>query len=116
MCLKLKEKAKILVTLINLIKDGYKVVFENLSLYHSNIKKEAFGVGRSFLSILRKYESTKTQNTFFLCYIRFKSLCLIFIFIGCKKGVTIVEEYDRRSLYHPMFIKCHCCLHLVSKI
>jgi hypothetical protein len=43
MCLKLKEEAKILLTLINLIKDGYRVVFENLSLLVSNIFKKAFG-------------------------------------------------------------------------
>ncbi len=116
MCLKLREEVKILLIFINLIKDGYKVAFENLSLWVFNIKKKAFGVLKSFLSFLRKYESTKTHNMFFLCYLIFKSLCLIFFFIGCKKGVTIVEEYDRRSLYDPMFIKCHHHLHLVSKI
>jgi hypothetical protein len=100
MCLKLKEETKILLTFINLV---------------SNIKKKVFGVLKSFLSFLRKYENTKTHNMFFLCYLRFKSLRLIYIFIGCKKGMTIVEEYDRRSLYDPMFIKCHHHLHLVSK-
>jgi hypothetical protein len=115
MCLKLKEETKILLTFINLIKYGYRVVFENMSLLVSNIKKKVFGVLKSFLSFLRKYENTKTHNMFFLCYLRFKSLRLIYIFIGCKKGMTIVEEYDRRSLYDPMFIKCHHHLHLVSK-
>jgi hypothetical protein len=110
MCLKLRQETKILVTLINLIKDGYRVVFENWSL---TLKKRLLGCWG--LSFLRKYESTKTHNTYFLCYVKFKSLCLI-IFIGCKNGVTIVEEYDRRSLYDPMFIKCHHHLHLVSKI
>jgi hypothetical protein len=42
---------------------------------------------------------------------RFKSFCLISSYI---KGVTNVEEYDKKSLY-PMIDKCHNHLHLVSK-
>jgi hypothetical protein len=37
---------------------------------------------------------------------RFKSLCIIFSFVGRKQGVVIVEEYDKKSLY-LMLVKCH---------
>jgi hypothetical protein len=29
----------------------------------------------------------------------FKNLCLIFSFVGQEKGVSIVDEYDKRILY-----------------
>jgi hypothetical protein len=38
---------------------------------------------------------------------RFKSLCLVSSFVGQKKGVCIVDEYDRRVL------KCYHHLHLM---
>jgi hypothetical protein len=41
---------------------------------------------------------------------RFKSLCLIFSFIGYGEGVNIVEEYDIQSLYR-MLLKCYHHLH-----
>jgi hypothetical protein len=44
---------------------------------------------------------------------RFKSFCLI-SFYTSHKGVTNVEEYDKKSLY-LMIVKCHTHLHLVSK-
>jgi hypothetical protein len=36
---------------------------------------------------------------------RFKSLRLT-SFVGQEEGVSIVDEYDRRTLY-PMFLKCY---------
>jgi hypothetical protein len=42
--------------------------------------------------------------------LRFKSLCLVFFFIGHDQGVTIVEKYDRMSLY-PMVMKHYYHLH-----
>jgi hypothetical protein len=33
----------------------------------------------------------------------FKSLHLVFFFIGCEKGVNFIKEYDRRSSY-PMIL------------
>jgi hypothetical protein len=39
-----------------------------------------------------------------------KNFCQMFSFIGCEQGVTIVEEYDRKSLF-PMFLKCHHHVH-----
>ncbi len=41
---------------------------------------------------------------------RFKSLCLVFFFIGHDQGVAIVEQYDTMSLY-PMLMKCYYHLH-----
>jgi len=41
---------------------------------------------------------------------RFKNLYLISSLIGCEKDVTIIEEYDKNSLY-LMFLKCHHHLH-----
>jgi hypothetical protein len=41
---------------------------------------------------------------------RFKVLYLISSLIGCVKDVTIIEEYDKNSLY-LMFLKCHHHLH-----
>ncbi len=41
---------------------------------------------------------------------RFKSLCLVFFFIGRDQGITIVEWYDTMALY-PMLMKCYYHLH-----
>ncbi len=45
---------------------------------------------------------------------RFKNVCFVFSFIGREQGVTIVEEYDSKSLY-PMLLKCHHQLHPLAK-
>ncbi len=37
---------------------------------------------------------------------KFKSFHLVFSFIGCDQGITIVEQYDTMSLY-PMLMKCY---------
>ncbi len=42
--------------------------------------------------------------------LRFKNFYIISSFIGCEKGVDIVEEYDRGFLYR-MFLKCYHHLH-----
>jgi hypothetical protein len=41
---------------------------------------------------------------------KFKNLRLVFSFIGSEEGVSIVKEYNRRSLY-PMLFKCYYYLH-----
>jgi hypothetical protein len=41
---------------------------------------------------------------------KFTSLHLVSSFIGREQGVSIVEEYDNKSLY-PMLLKCHHDLH-----
>jgi hypothetical protein len=45
---------------------------------------------------------------------RFKSLCLGFSFVDWKEGVSIVNKYDRRTLY-PMLLKCYHHLHPMIK-
>ncbi len=45
---------------------------------------------------------------------KFEFFCLISFFIGHEKGVVIVEEYNKISLY-LMFIKCHYYLHMVTR-
>jgi hypothetical protein len=41
---------------------------------------------------------------------RFKSLHLVFYFIGRDQGVVVVEQYDTMSLY-LMVMKCYYNLH-----
>jgi hypothetical protein len=41
---------------------------------------------------------------------RFKIFHLVFSFIGREQGVTIVEEYDSKSLYR-MLLECYHHLH-----
>jgi len=45
---------------------------------------------------------------------RFKNLCLVSSFVGQEEGVSIVDEYDRRTLY-PMLLKCYHHLHPMTK-
>jgi hypothetical protein len=61
------------------------------------------------------FEEKKAHNMLSLMLDpRFKSLCLVFSFIGREQGVAIVEEYDSKSLY-PMLLKCHHHLHPLAK-
>jgi hypothetical protein len=46
---------------------------------------------------------------------KYKSLCILFSFVGKEQGVAFVEEYDRKSLY-PMLVKCHEHLHPLVKL
>jgi len=46
--------------------------------------------------------------------LKFKSLCLLFSFVGREEGVSIMDEYDRRTLY-PMLLKCYHHLHPMTK-
>jgi hypothetical protein len=51
-----------------------------------------------------------------LCLIldtRFKNLLLASSFIGLEQNKTIVEKYDRKTLY-PMLLKCYHHLHPLS--
>jgi hypothetical protein len=36
------------------------------------------------------------------------------LFIGHEKGVNIVKEYDKQTLY-PMLLKCYHCLHPIAR-
>ncbi len=44
---------------------------------------------------------------------RFKSLHLVSSFVGREQGISIVQEYDRKSS-QPMFLKCYDHLHLME--
>ncbi len=66
------------------------------------------------LSFLFK-KDIKSHNILCLMLdLKFKNICLIIFFIGYEKGVSIVEEYDRQSIY-PMFLKCYHYLHPMAK-
>jgi len=87
------------------------IISNELSLLASNIKKEVINMLDFFLSFLKKYENKKAHNMIFLILnLRFKSLYIVSSFVGKKQGVSLVEEYDKKSLY-PMLVKCHEHLH-----
>jgi hypothetical protein len=44
----------------------------------------------------------------------FKSLRLIYFFIGCEHQVVIIEKYGKKSLF-PMLLKFYCHLHPLSR-
>jgi hypothetical protein len=67
-------------------------------------------------SFFKKHEEIRTHNMLFLMLDpSFKNLKLVSSLIGRKQGISIVQEYDMRSLF-PMFLKCHQHLHLVVKL
>jgi hypothetical protein len=76
MSLKLKEKYEISSNLQDLIDDEYLVTHE-LSLFTSNIKREACGILDGFFSFFKKYEGNKTHNMSLVLDPRFKSLRLV---------------------------------------
>ncbi len=45
---------------------------------------------------------------------RFKTLWLVSSFISGGQGVSIVEDYDKQSLF-PILLKCHHVLHPMAK-
>ncbi len=93
-----------------MIDDDSRITFE-LSLFASNIRREVCSVLDFFLSFLRKYEESKVHNMLSLMLdLRFKSFRLVSSFIGREESVSIVDEYDRRTLY-PMLLKCYHHLH-----
>jgi len=51
---------------------------------------------------------------FLMLDLKFKSLCLVSSFVGRKEGVSIVDEYDRRTSYH-MLLKCYHHIHPMTK-
>jgi hypothetical protein len=115
----MKEENKIIPSFESLIKDD-SIIFDELSLLASNIKREVINVLDSFFSFLKKYENKKAQNMISLMLDpRFKSFHIISSFVGKEQGVALVKEYDRKSLY-PMLVKCYEHLHplvrLVTKL
>jgi hypothetical protein len=106
MSLKLKEENKMIFSFESLMEDD-SIIYDELFLLASNIRKEVINVLGSFLSFLNKYEYKKVHNMIFLMLDpRFKSLRIVSSFVGREQGVVLVEEYDRKSLY-PIFVKCH---------
>jgi hypothetical protein len=92
------------------------VIFDELSLITFNIKREVINVLYFFFSILKKYENKKAHNMIFLMLDhRFKSLCIVYSFIGKEQGVVFIKEYDRITLY-LVLMKCHEHLHPLVRL
>jgi len=90
-------------TFDNLMEKNANVVFD-LSCLASNIKKEFAAVLDFFLSVLRKFEKTKSHNMFFLKLdSKLKTFHLVSSLIGCEQGKVIVEEYDIKFLFLMIF-------------
>jgi hypothetical protein len=105
MNLKLKEENQVLLSFETLM-DEDLVVNDKLSLLASRIRREVINVLDSFLSFLKVFYKRKAYNMIFLMLNQwYKNLC-ISSFVGREQGVTIIEEYDKKSLY-PMLAKCH---------
>jgi len=109
MTYKAKEEVNVRPSFEFLMDDDLAIFFELASLA-SNIRLEVFGVLDSFLSFMKTCDEKKTHDMLALMFDpRFKSLCVLSSYVGKKQGVSIVEEYDRRTLY-PMLVKL--CNHL----
>jgi hypothetical protein len=90
------------------------VVLE-LGFLASNIIKKVCGVSDFFFLFLKKYEEKKAHYMLFLMLNpKFKNLDLVSSFIGLEQSKSIVEEYDRKTLY-PMLLKCYHHLHPLFK-
>lgn len=96
-CLKLKKKVEISPTLVNLINDDSRVVFE-LSLLASNMEKEVLRLLESFLFFLKKYDTKKIHNMFLMLGPKFRSVWLISSYIVVKK-VWLLLKNMIRDLY-----------------
>jgi len=90
-----------------LVDDDFGIVFE-LSLFASNIKREVCGV-------LDVKQEKLTNMLSLMLDPRFKNLHLVSSFVGLEGCVSILDEYDRKTLY-PMLLKCYHHLHPVTKI
>ncbi len=78
--------------------DG-NVVYE-FSCLASNTKKKVVQVLDFFLCFLKENEERKAHNIHPLMLDpRFKTFHLVSSLIGREKGKTIVEEYDKKSLF-----------------
>jgi hypothetical protein len=82
MSLKQKKENKIIPSFESLTKDD-SIIFYELSLLASSIKREVINVLDSLLSFLKKYENMKAHNMIFLMSdLRFKSLHILSSFVG----------------------------------
>jgi hypothetical protein len=99
MNLKFKEENQVLPSFESLMDDD-SIVNDELSLLAFNIRKEVINVLDFFLSFLKVYDKRKTHNMISLMLNpRYKSLCIIYSFVGREQGVAFVEEYDKKKPY-----------------
>jgi hypothetical protein len=109
MILKFKDEIDS-ATFDNLMEEDGNVAHE-LSCLASNIKKDIIHALDYFLSFLKKYEEKKAHNVFFfMLEPSLKTLHLVSSFINLEQGKAIVEEYDKKSLFHVL-MKCYYHLH-----
>jgi len=110
MSLKLKKENQVVLSFENLMEED-SIIVNELTLLVFNIRKELCGVLDSFFSFLTKYKNKKTPNVISLMLdLSFKSLQIIFSFVGWEEIVSLVEEYDKKFL-SPMLVKCYEHLH-----
>jgi hypothetical protein len=85
MSLKLKEENQIIPSFESLMEDD-SIIFYELFLLASKIKREVINVLDSFISFLKKYENRKAHNMILkMLDPRFKSLRIVSSFVGGSK-------------------------------
>ncbi len=95
---------------VNLINDEFKVFISWFCLFQKSKGKCVM-----FWSLFKFKKKMKNKNlTILLLDPKFKSLCLIFSFIGWKEKSGIIDEHHRCVLYH-MLLKWYHHLHLMSR-
>jgi len=110
MSLKLREENQILPSFKTLINED-SIVNDELSLLVFKIRREVINVMDSFLSFSKVYDKRKIHSIISLMLDhKYKSLCILFSFVGRGQGVALIEKYDWKSLY-PMLVKCYEHLH-----
>jgi hypothetical protein len=107
---KLREEIQVLPSFESLMDDD-SIVNDELSLLVYNIKRKVINMLDFFLFFKKVYDKRKAHNIIsWMLNPRYKSLHMVFSFVGKEQGVALVEEYDRKSLY-LIFVKCHKHLH-----
>jgi len=107
MSFKLKEKINDPFVLNNLMKDYLGVNLELINMQWT-WKRSIWGHWL-FLFFLIKHDERRAHNILSLMLdSKYKSLRLIFSFIGHKWGVVIPKEHDRRSPFFKV-LKCYHC-------
>jgi hypothetical protein len=110
MNLNLKEENQIVLSFESLMEKN-SIIVDELVLLVSNIRKEVCGMLHYFLTFLMKCNDRETHNMIFLMLEpRIKNLQIVSSFVGREQGVSLVKEYDKKSLY-PMLVKCYEHLH-----
>ncbi len=94
-----------------------EMLFRVFHVWLPNIKKAVIEVLDFSFSFLKKYEERKPHNMLpFMLDLRLKTLHLVSSLIGGEQGKTIVEEYDKKSLFQVWSLNvimiCIHCLNL----